>query len=284
MQCVSFDNQRPEAFEEQIPFTRQMPYRVQVKHFSEEDVVPLHYGNTLEILLCDCLEGQISIDSQRFDFGDRQLFVIPPHAVHATTIAPCKGTQYVIKISPDDLSHYCDVTNYLECCGCQISQLAYCCPAYSEAERLVDDLIRNDGNLSRCLISILELLLLLSRYTDINRESVGIQSRFKTSTLRELVKWTHQNYMRKVTIEDAAAFVGYSKYHFCARFKALTGMTYLNYLNSVRISHACRLLVSGASVQAVCREVGFENLSYFIQLFRRLCHVTPHQYAQLHKG
>ena len=68
---------------------------------------------------------------------------------------------------------------------------------------------------------------------------------------------------------------GYSKYHFCSRFKSLTGMTYLNYLNSVRVRRACLLLQQGESVQAVCRATGFENVSYFIQMFKKIRHVTP---------
>ena len=72
---------------------------------------------------------------------------------------------------------------------------------------------------------------------------------------------------------------GYSKYHFCSRFKSLTGITYMNYLNSVRVSHACLMLQNGESVQAVGQSVGFENSSYFTQVFKRIQHMTPHEYA-----
>ena len=81
------------------------------------------------------------------------------------------------------------------------------------------------------------------------------------------------------TIHDIAQISGYSKYHFCSRFKALTGMTYMHYLNTVRVSKACIMLRSGESVQNVCRNCGFENVSHFIQLFKRIQHITPHQYA-----
>ena len=99
-----------------------------------------------------------------------------------------------------------------------------------------------------------------------------------------MIRWTNENFARKITIDEVASMTGYSKYHFCSRFKSLTGMTYLNYLNSVRVRRACLLLQQGESVQAVCRATGFENVSYFIQMFKKIRHVTPHQYACQHRG
>ena len=94
-----------------------------------------------------------------------------------------------------------------------------------------------------------------------------------------MIRWTHENFARKITIDEAAKISGYSKYHFCSRFKALTGMTYMHYLNTVRVSKACFMLRNGDSVQNVCRNCGFENVSHFIQLFKRIQHMTPYQYA-----
>ena len=59
----------------------------------------------------------------------------------------------------------------------------------------------------------------------------------------------------------------------------MTGTTYKNYLNSVRMSNACLLLQEGLSVQEVCLKCGFENVSYFVQVFKKLQRLTPYQYA-----
>jgi len=61
-------------------------------------------------------------------------------------------------------------------------------------------------------------------------------------------------------------------------------MTYLNYLNSVRVRRACILLQKGETVQSVCRASGFENVSYFIQMFRKIQHMTPSQYARQYRS
>ncbi|HIT34608.1 MAG TPA: helix-turn-helix transcriptional regulator [Candidatus Faecousia intestinigallinarum] len=278
MQCVYLGDNLPNSFEEQLFFSKEMPYRIHIKHFQSEDIVPLHYADSIEILLCDGLRGEIVINANRFPLGGKQLFIIPPYTIHANSIYPGNGVMYVFKISFHEMGQYLLLENYLKVCGCRLDQLLYQAPAYDEVFSIVQFLIRHDGDLKLCLPPILELFRILSSYTDPQRNT-AIHSQFKGSSLQELITWTNRNYARKITIEEVAKMTGYSKYYFCSHFKALTGMTYMNYLNSVRISHACLMLSQGESVQTVCRNTGFENTSHFIQMFKRIQHVTPHQYA-----
>ncbi len=284
MQCVFQGDNLPNGFEEQLEFSPEMPYTVCIKHFQAEDVVPLHYAETIEILLCDGLEGEIVIDANHYHFQGRQLFVIPPYTVHCNNIRPGDGIMYVFKINFHQMQHYFHAENYLKACGCTMSQLQYLCPAYDSVMSIVQELIRRDGCLRDCIPQIMELFRLLSGYTAPQQANPGVSSQFRGSSLQELINWTNQNFSRKITIDEVAKLSGYSKYHFCSRFKALTGMTYMNYLNSVRVSYACLLLRNGESVQSVCRSTGFENVSHFIQIFKRVQHITPHQYAVQQKN
>lgn len=282
MQCVYFNSQLPNGFEEKFVFSAQMPYTINIKEFPEEDIVPLHYADTLEILLCDGLCGEIVIDNQRFDLGGQQMFVVPPYTVHSNAIQPGSGSMYVIKVCFREMERYLNVPNLLALQGCSLGELRYVCPEFEKVMDIVDGLIYHDGALLECMPYILNLFLILSRHREPERTSPA-NARFKGSSLQEVIRWTHENYGRKVTIDEAAAMAGYSKYHFCARFKEMTGMTYMNYLNSVRISYACLFLRNGEAVQDVSRSCGFENVSHFIQLFKRARHMTPYQYATQQK-
>ncbi len=279
MQCVYFGSEVPDEFEEQIVFSAQMPYVINIKKFPEEDIVPLHYAETVELLLCDGLCGEIVIDNQHYPLEGCQLFVIPPFTVHANSIRPGTGTMYVLKICFRELDRYLNIANFLELSGTNPGQLRYLCPEYPAVKEVVDGLVRCDGDLPRCLPLILRLFAILSAHVDPNRSSAGGNTQLKSASLQELIRWTNENFNRKITIDEAAAMTGYSKFHFCSRFKALTGMTYMNYLNSVRISRACLMLRNGDAVQTVGRSCGYENSSHFIQIFKRIRHMTPYQYA-----
>lgn len=283
MQCVYFDNRLPNGFEEQFFFSAQMPYTITIKQFQSEDIVPLHYAETIEILLCDHLCGEIVIDNNHYLLEGRQLFVIPPYTVHSNIVRPGDGTMYVFKINFREMDRYFNVGNFLSLRSCSLSQLEYLCPEYDEVRRLVDGLVVRDGELAECLPFIMQLFVVLSRHVDHSRNISPANARFRDSSLQDLIRWTHENYARKITIEEVANMTGYSKYHFCSRFKTLTGMTYLHYLNTVRVSKACLMLRNGDSVQTVCRSTGFENVSYFIQMFKRIQHMTPYQYASQQK-
>ena len=50
MKCIYFDDTMPDGFEEHFFFSAEMPYTISIKQFLTEDIVPLHYAETIEIL------------------------------------------------------------------------------------------------------------------------------------------------------------------------------------------------------------------------------------------
>ncbi|MBQ8357707.1 MAG: hypothetical protein IJX39_07875 [Clostridia bacterium] len=46
---------------------------------------PLHYGDTLEIVLTCGIEGEMIINGKSFQVKDKRVFVIPPRMLHAAT-------------------------------------------------------------------------------------------------------------------------------------------------------------------------------------------------------
>ena len=68
--------------------------------------------------------------------------------------------------------------------------------------------------------------------------------------------------------------MSYSYFSRC--FKNVTGKTFKEYLNMVRINHAQRLLATTTlSVTQVALECGYNNISYFIAVYKSLKGETP---------
>lgn len=283
MNCVYYNDLKPNGFEELFSFSRQAPYSLHIKKFVYEDIVPLHYAKTIEILLCDRLEGRLIIDGNPYPLQGRQLFVIPPYTLHSCFFSVCPGSLYVLKISLPEMDYYCNLRHYLEACGCGLQYLNFASSAQDGAWRVFSALISRDGDLPYCLGQLMELCRLLAIHHTAKPLDQSPVSKHTLDPLKELIQWTQENFARKITLQEAAAKAGYSKYHFCNLFKTLTGSTYLQYLNTVRISHACFLLCQGIPMQDVSNACGFENLSYFIQVFKRVLHTTPGQYLSRYK-
>jgi AraC-like DNA-binding protein len=76
-------------------------------------------------------------------------------------------------------------------------------------------------------------------------------------------------------IADEAYF---SKFHFIRQFRKIYGKTPHQYLTTVRIEKALQLLRTDVPVTEACYAVGFESLSSFSGLFKRLVGLAPSAY------
>lgn len=282
MTRIRYDNPvTADNFEEHIDFSWESPYTLRIKHFEAEEIVPVHYAKTVEILVCKDLKGKISIGSNLYTLdGENQVFMIAPYVLHSTEISACDGTQYVIKLDLEVLSSFLNLSSILEYDKIRLESFQERCAFFDDVERITLELIRQDGDFLACmglLISLIQVLRRDARWEK-GKEKQNVVAR--NEKLRELVKWTEERYASQISTQDAADFLGYSKYYFCTYFKKLTGVSYMHYLNHVRIYNACSLLRSGMSIQDVCEAVGFESLSYFVRLFKRIEGVTPKGYAE----
>jgi AraC-like DNA-binding protein len=76
-------------------------------------------------------------------------------------------------------------------------------------------------------------------------------------------------------ISDEAYF---SKFHFIRVFKKIYGKTPHQYLTAVRIERAMQLLKLNTPVTEACLAVGFESMSSFSGLFKRIVGISPSTY------
>ncbi|MCT7378657.1 GlxA family transcriptional regulator [Chelativorans salis] len=93
--------------------------------------------------------------------------------------------------------------------------------------------------------------------------------------------WLAGNYDRADIIPEVTRLSGLPKRTFDRRFKAVTGYSPLAYVQALRIEEAKQMLETGsAPVDAIGREVGYEDASSFSRLFRRLTGISPGDYRR----
>jgi transcriptional regulator GlxA family with amidase domain len=92
-------------------------------------------------------------------------------------------------------------------------------------------------------------------------------------------KWLYAHFREDVDLDDLAARVGMSPRNFARRFKAATGEGPLAYLHRLRIDTARHYLESAhRSVQEISQAIGYEDVAFFRQLFRRHTGTSPREY------
>ena len=115
------------------------------------------------------------------------------------------------------------------------------------------------------------------------------------SAFLALLDRIHTEYASPLSAADAASSVYLSYSGFAPLFRYMTGQSFNEYLNGVRIARSRELLLSSdLSITEVGLAVGYSTTSYFIKLFREASGLTPSRYraqrgfasrsAFLHKG
>ena len=92
------------------------------------------------------------------------------------------------------------------------------------------------------------------------------------------------HYSEEITLETAADFVGFSKFHFTRLFKVYSGTTFHDVLRRKRILAAQRLLSTGASVTDVAFQTGFTSLASFGRCFKNQTGMTPSEYRAMRES
>lgn len=98
-------------------------------------------------------------------------------------------------------------------------------------------------------------------------------------------QWMQSNLSSPVSMADMAAALHWNPRTLNRRFRAATSMTPLAYLQSIRISNAKELLRhSNLAIGEIALQVGLQDTSYFSQLFRQHCGMTPLRYREAVRG
>ncbi|MBB6731590.1 helix-turn-helix domain-containing protein [Cohnella zeiphila] len=98
-------------------------------------------------------------------------------------------------------------------------------------------------------------------------------------TLQLATEFMEKNYNNNITIETVAEHVQRSTSFLSRIFKEATGSTINDYLIHLRIKRACELLREPKyTMEDICREIGYANVSYFNKLFKSRTGHTPGQY------
>lgn len=113
----------------------------------------------------------------------------------------------------------------------------------------------------------------------VHNEEVTQKELTKTELLKKVLQYIDQNYKQKLTVLELASHIQMSEGHFSRFFKALVRMTPMEYINTIRINKACTLLQkSNRKMLDIALDVGFQNQSYFIRLFKKQKGCTPKEY------
>ncbi|MGQ9682899.1 MAG: AraC family transcriptional regulator [Anaerolineae bacterium] len=158
---------------------------------------------------------------------------------------------------------------------------------FAQAEAILEDMEREDqekwvGYQVAIRAKAMQLLLTMMRDPLLCELAQRcLRPSMPSDRLWQVFRFVEQNYMHDIRLEDAVAASGLSRSRFYHVFKQETGVTFVDYINTLRLRRAKELLLtSHLPIVDVALESGFDSLSHFYGLFKRMEGVSPKTFRQ----
>lgn len=104
----------------------------------------------------------------------------------------------------------------------------------------------------------------------------------KLEKIKAAISMIEDNYSKKITLSELADVCRMSPNYFSRFFREITHQTPFEYITAYRIEAACEMLSGGTgSITEVCYNCGFNDLSYFIHIFKKHKGMSPKAYSKL---
>jgi len=135
------------------------------------------------------------------------------------------------------------------------------------------------------IIGLLDILNILSTSAEIeyiaHESYTGMVLQSKSDRLADVYKYINANYFNDISLEDISKIANLTPTAFCRLFKQRTNRHFVEYLNEVRISNACRfLLETNLNVSEIAFQCGYKTLSNFNKIFKKTTALSPKEYRQ----
>lgn len=247
----------------------------------------LHFHNYLEIGYCYHGSGRLILDEREYRYSDNMYTFIPKNLPHTTISDPgniCKWEFLFIDLdtfireeihsvylSTDEILRITNKRGTLKSMknhpvmGNLIKNILREC---HEPDAYSQESIK--GYLYSLIIEVLRL--------DEERESAKRSKRI-SHYIQNAVNYISVHYSEDVKIGDLAESCGLSESHFRRIFVDSIGMKPVEYLNLVRIEHACMLIRKGEqSMEDICYAVGYQTPSTFNRNFKMITGISPRDF------
>ena len=110
------------------------------------------------------------------------------------------------------------------------------------------------------------------------QKETKIISEEKIERIKPAIIYIEDNFQNCITVSQLAKECLMSNNYFIKYFKEVTNQTPVEFLNRHRIEAACEMLLSGHSVTETAFSCGFNDLSYFIHVFKTHTGISPKKY------
>jgi len=130
--------------------------------------------------------------------------------------------------------------------------------------------------------SVLRLLTIFAQHLAlVSNQLLVHQANAEPPAITKAKQFIEAHQTEEISLSDVAKAVNTSTFYFCKMFKKATGLNFTDYLSRVRVEKAKNLLLNpNLRISEVAFAAGFQSLSHFNRVFRRIAGESPTRYRE----
>ena len=242
-----------------------------VKSLSE---VP-HFHLELEMIVCFSGKVNCFLSGQNFDLGAGDIVLVFPNQVHNYKMIE-SGEFLVVIFYPELIPN---MTSYFK--SCLPERLKININESNELKNVLfslkDNYIKEVDNSESMLIGYLNLAMFLMKPLMGSKPIANISS----GNFEKICNYCMSNYRSKISLQILSKELHLSAQRISHIFNENMNITMPQYVNFLRITEACRLLVETSDiVTKVSAEVGFDSIRNFNRTFYEIMKMTPREFRK----
>jgi AraC-like DNA-binding protein len=128
--------------------------------------------------------------------------------------------------------------------------------------------------------SSIRLLSIFAEHLSMVSNQVVVQQQTaEPPVITRAKQYIHEHQSEDLSLGQVAKSVNTSTFYFCKMFKKATGVNFTDYLSRVRIEKAKNLLLNpNLRISEIAYEVGFQSLTHFNRVFKKIVGQSPTEY------
>lgn len=254
-----------------------------------------HIHEAIEFIYTVSGEFDFFVNDTHYDVKAGEMLLFRSNAIHRIyTKTSENNSYYVLKIKPSliyELAEKDNAASYILRLSLEGGKVFWSSSELEGSEiknafeRLISE--HEEGGACRDIgVKLSAFSVVLETLRDIMKSETGSVSSgmlhgSASPQIYKAIRYISRRYGEDIDAEQCAKYVNMSYSYFSRSFKRVTGRSFKDYLNSVRLSQAERLLASSdKSVMEIALECGYNNVSYFIMIFKKQKGVTPLEYRK----
>lgn len=253
-------------------------YNVQLEGY------PSHHHSAAEVIICMQSNYIVIVNSVHYTLHPGDILIIPPHAIHKL-ICPTPGIRFVFLMNLDPYTSFQDYKAmqpmFLNAQLISPETTRHYESLYNNFAKMIEIYFKNDIFWETDVFALFFKNMSICAKDYFGSQNASIPPAVQKEhydKFSNLLIYIDEHYADDLNLEDTAAIVGFSKFHFSRLFKQYTNTTFYDYLCKKRITRAQEMLAENFSITTIAYQTGFNTPSAFCRCFKKHTGYTPSEF------